>query len=113
MDLKQIYGKVVNNQLSYDEALRIVGYIEKVSQLLGLRHNFDTEKLLNKSLDLSFTEEDANELHEVLTFVTTRHEDYQARVDEKHSRNHQRNHSYDEADMSDEYRPRKKKGHHR
>ena len=108
MDCNQICGKVSSNQLSYDEALRVVGYVEKVTNLLGIKLVFNTENFLNKCLDLKFTPEDAEELRQVLSHLQTRHQAYQQQVEYKNQARQQ--YSYSE---HEEYRPRRKKGHHR
>ena len=105
MDSKQIYLKVVGNKLSYDEALRIVGYIEKTQSLLGYNLKLNTEQFLNKSLDLSLTEEDAEDIANALEVLNRGYENYLQKLNSRPPKT--RSYEGDE-----EYRPRhKKKGH--
>jgi hypothetical protein len=108
MDLKAVCNKVATNQLTYDEALRVSSYIEKVSNLLNIQVNFNFENFLNKSLDLNLTPEDALNLEKVLTYMIKKHEEYQNKMDTKNQKFRQ----YEDFQEED-FRPRRKKNKYR
>lgn len=108
MDLKAVCNKVATNQLTYDEALRVSSYIEKVSNLLNIQVNFNVENFLNKSLDLNLTPEDSINLEKVLTYMVKKHEEYQNKMDTKNQKSRQ----YEDFQEED-FRPRRKKNKYR
>ena len=60
MDIQNLYIKLVNNRVNYDEALRFTGYLERLERLLNYPIS-SKQKLLDAVLELQVSKEMAEE----------------------------------------------------